>query len=140
MIWAMLSGFVGGILAWLATTFLAQPLQRFLQLRNDAAVAIAQFEERAWIGNPDAKPPTNEWLDRRREAYDRAGTALVALANTNRFVTRVLRHAMLGRHRCHVRSAGENLRTLGETYPGTQASDQCLRWALSALAMNNRRA
>jgi hypothetical protein len=134
-IWGILSGFVGGIVAWIVTTILGQPLQRFLQLRQEAAAAVAQFEDRAWIGNPEAKPPSNEWLDKRREAYDKAGTSLLAFANTNLFVTRALRQRPLGRYRCNIRSAAECLRTLAEAYPGTQSSTQLHRAVLSGLAI-----
>lgn len=134
-LWGIFSGFVGGLVAWIVTTTLGQPFQRFLQLRQEAAIAMSQFEDRLWTGNPEAKPPANEWLDKRREAYDKAGTALLAFANTNLIVTRALRRRWLGRYRCNLRLAGEKLRLLAETYPGTQASDQTYRAALSALAI-----
>jgi hypothetical protein len=134
-LWGIFSGFVGGFIAWIMTTILGLPLQRFLQLRQEAAVVLAQFEDRLWIGNAEAKPPADEWLDKRREVYDKAGTALLAFANTNLIVTRALRRRWLGRYRCNIRTAGEKLRLLAETYPGTQASDQTYRSALSALAI-----
>jgi hypothetical protein len=134
MLWGVFSGFLGGVVAWIVTTILGQPLQRFLQLRQEAVAAVTLFEQRVWIGNPEAKPPTADWLEKRREAYDdKAGTALLTFANTNLFITRTLRQ--LGRYRCNVRSAGENLRTLAKAYPGTQASDGLYRTVLSGLAI-----
>jgi hypothetical protein len=121
-LWPLITGFVGGVIAWLFTTALAQPFQRFLTLRQEAAFALAEFEDRAWIGNPEAKPPTNDWLDKRLAAYDKAGTALVAFASSNSFVTRLLHHPVAGPYRCYVRAAGEGLRVLAATYPGTQAA------------------
>jgi hypothetical protein len=134
-IWGLLSGFVGGVIAWAVATILGQPLQRFLQLRQEAAVAIAQFEDRIWVGNPEAKSPASEWLDKRRDAYDKVGTALLAFANTNLFITRALRQRPLGRCRCNIRSAAENLRTLAEAYPGTLSSTQLHRSVLKGLAI-----
>lgn len=131
--WGLFSGFIGGIVAWSVTTILGQPLHRFFQLRQQAALAIAQYDDRAWIGNPEAKPPDNDWLKERREAYDKVGSELIAFADSNTFVTRALHHKILGRYRCYVRNAGNNLRTLGEAYPGTDAWDRLRRSALSGL-------
>jgi len=82
---------------------------------------VAQYDHRPWIYNPEAKPPDNEWLTERRLAFDKVGSELVAFANSNILVTRLLRQKGLWRYRCYVRSAGENLRTLAEAYPGTQS-------------------
>src|SRR5260370_26937988 len=40
----------------------------------------------------------------------------------NSFLTRFLHHSLLGRYRCYVRAAGENLRVLAAAYPGTPTS------------------
>jgi hypothetical protein len=131
--WGLFAGFIGGFVAWIVTTSLGQPLQRFIQIRQEAAFVIAEFDDRAWIGNPDAVPPDNNWLNKRREAYDKEGTALIAFADSNLFVTRLLRLKILGRYRCYIRSAGHSLRTLGAAYPGTQANDQLRQSVLSGL-------
>jgi hypothetical protein len=136
-LWGILSGFVGGLIAWVVTTTLAQPFQRFLQLRQEAAIAIAQFEDRPWIGNPEAKPPTNEWLDERLAVYDKAGTALVAFAISNSFVTRALYHPFLGGYRCYVQAAGDSLRNLGASHPGTPASRHFLEALISELKIGS---
>jgi hypothetical protein len=119
-LWSLVTGFVGGVCAWFLTTAVAQPFQRFITLRQEAAVALVDFEDRLWIGNPEAKPPTQEWLAQRLNAYDRVGTNLVAFAASNSFITRLLYQPILGRYRCYVSAAGENLRILAATYPGTQ--------------------
>jgi hypothetical protein len=137
--WALFFGFVGGFVAWIGTTFVAQPLQRFFQLRPQAAFVVAQYDQRGWIGNPDAKPPDNDWLKERNDAYDKVASELLAFANSNAFVTSALHHKMLGRYRCDVRAAGENLRTLGAAYPGTQSWDQLCRSALSNLRISDWR-
>lgn len=121
-IWSLITGFAGGVIAWLFTTTLAQPFQRFIELRREAALALVEFEDRLWIGNPEAKAPTEDWLEKRSSAYDKAGTALIAFAISNSFLTRFLYHRLLGRYRCYVRAAGENLRVLAAAYPGTAAS------------------
>jgi hypothetical protein len=136
-IWPLISGFFGGVIGWLFTTVLAQPFQRFVLLRQDAALALAEFEDRPWIGNPEAAPPTNEWLDRRSSAFEKAGVALVAFATSNSFVTRLLYHRFIGRYRCYVRNAGENLRSLAASHPGTQASSHFRDSAIKALRIGS---
>lgn len=86
--WSLTYGFLGGVIAWIVTTIIVQPLLRFIQLRNEAAFVLAQYDHRAWIGNPDAKSPDDEWRTKRREAYDATGTALIAFAASNVFVAR----------------------------------------------------
>src|SRR5215472_2013823 len=99
------------------------PKQRFFQLRQQVALLIAKYDGQPWIGNPEAKPPENEWLEERRKAYDHLGSELVAFADSNTFLARALHHKVLGPYRCYVRNAGTSLRTLGAAYPGTQAWD-----------------
>ena len=42
---AFLYGLLGGILAWVATTFFGQPLVAFIRLRDECAKALAKFRE-----------------------------------------------------------------------------------------------
>ena len=135
MWWSLLSGFLGGIAAWVVTTALGQPLQRLLRLRQQAANVMTQYDDQAWIGNPDAKPPDDDWLKERREAYDKVGVELVAFADSNTFVARLLLSKVLGRYRCNVRNAGNNLRALAVAYPGTRNWDELRRRARSALGI-----
>jgi hypothetical protein len=44
--WSHLAGFAGGVAACITTEFVAKPLARFIQLRSDAAVALALYEEK----------------------------------------------------------------------------------------------
>ena len=53
----------------------------------------------------------------------------------NLLATDALRQRLMGRYRCNIRSAAENLRTLAEAYPGTQSSDQLHRAVLSGLTI-----
>jgi hypothetical protein len=126
-------GFFGGVVAWFATTFVAQPIQRLIQLRERAALVLAKYDDHLWIGNPEARPPENNWLEERRKAYDDIGSELVAFADANTLLVRRFHHRLLGRRRLYIRSAGENLRTLGDAYPGTPSWDQIRRSAKSAL-------
>lgn len=122
-LWSLILGFVGGVIGWLFTTSLAQPFQKFIQLRQDVALALAEFEHsRLWIGDPDEESPTKDWLEKRQSSYEKAGVALVAFTISNSFVTRLLLSRWLGPHRCYVRSAGDYLRNLARMTPGTQTS------------------
>lgn len=134
-VWSLVSGFVGGVIAWIVTATVGQPLQHFLQLRHDAAFALAQFDESAWSGNPDAEPPTSDWLIRRTSSFDATGSALLAFAASNILVARALRWRAWGRFRCYPQSAGGSLRMLAEARPGTQTSEQLRRQVLSSLKL-----
>jgi hypothetical protein len=131
--WSLLSGFIGGMVAWLVTTVLGEPIRRLIQLRQESALLLARYDDLPWIGNPEAKPPENKWLDERREAYDKIASELIAFADANTFISRQLHHRFLGRYRLYIRNAGNSLRTLGATYPGTQSWDQIRQNAMSAL-------
>ena len=131
--WPLVLGFFGGIVAWFATTFVAQPIQRLIKLREKAALVLATYDDHLWIGNPEAKAPENDWLEERRKAYDNIGSELVAFADANTFLVRRFHDGFLGRRRFYIRSAGENLRTLGAAYPGTPSWDQIRRSAKSGL-------
>jgi hypothetical protein len=132
-VWPFISGFVGGFVAWIVTTVLGQPIRRFFQLREEAALILARYDDLPWIGNQDAEPPENDWLEERRNAYDKIGAELVAFADANTFIARTFHNKLLGRHRVYIRNAGNSLRTLGATYPRTESWDQIRRHALSGL-------
>jgi hypothetical protein len=134
---ALFLGFIGGVIAWIATTVIGEPLRRFIPLRHEATVVIIRYEECAWIGDPEASPPDNEWLEKRREAYDAAGIALMAFATSNTLFSRLLRSPYLGKLRCYPYSGGSDLRELGSAYPGMQASDHLQRSALRALKIKS---
>jgi hypothetical protein len=79
----LLFGFVGGFIAWIATTVVGQPLLRFFQLRAQAAHILARYDDQPWIDNPEEKPPAEAWLAKRRQAYEEIGSELVAFADSN---------------------------------------------------------
>jgi len=132
-VWPLVFGFIGGFAAWIVTTALGQPIRHFFQLRQEAALILARYDDLPWIGNPEAKPPESDWLEERRNAYDKIGAELIAFADANTFVARTFRNKVLGRCRIYVRNAGNNLRTLGATYPGTASWEQIRRDTFSAL-------
>jgi hypothetical protein len=100
-VWALLSGFVGGIIAWIVTTAIGQPLQRFFQLRQQAALVLAEYDDRLWINNPEAEPPSNDRFKERSEAFDKVGSELVAFADSNTFVARSLACPMAKTEKSH---------------------------------------
>ncbi|MFY9899952.1 MAG: hypothetical protein WAK67_19470, partial [Xanthobacteraceae bacterium] len=86
-----------------------------------AAFILARYDGLPWLDNPDAKPPDEGWLEKRRGAYDEIGSELVAFFDTNSLIVRALHHKLLGKYRFKARNAGDDLRLLGSCYPGTQA-------------------
>jgi len=118
----LLIGFVGGFVAWIATTVVGQPLLGFFQLRSRAAFILERYDGLPWIDNPEAKPPDQEWLEKQREAYDEIGSELVAFADTNSFIARALKYEHLGKYRHYVLNAGDGLRLLGAAFPTAKTS------------------
>ena len=128
-------GFLGGLIAWAVTEFLAKPIKRFIQLRDDAAHALAQYEDKAWQFEDPAEQPDEEWLQKRKANYEAVGSALVGFAYSQRFVTRILAYKAPGRSRYYVSSAGRSLIVLGEVKPATTASKQSLSAVKSGLKL-----
>ncbi len=129
---SLLSGLLGGVLAWCAVEFFVRPLTSFFALRAEAAEALALYEDR-FDPDPDAPPPNSRWLAKRKLAYEHCGADLIAFATSNPHTTRLMHEIPLRRFRYHVRSAGSNMLGLAATAPGTEASDhfrQEIVWAL----------
>jgi hypothetical protein len=117
MVSTLFIGFIGGLVAWIATTVVGQPLLHFFQLRSRAAFILARYDGLPWIDHPEeAEPPEKEWLEKRKEAFDEIGSELIAFADTNSLIT----HALTKSHYFALR-AGNDLRLLGAVYPGTQS-------------------
>ena len=133
-VFTLLIGFVGGFVAWIVTTVVGQPLLRFIQLRSRAAVILTKYDGLPWIDNPDAKRPEQEWLEKRREAFDEIGSELVAFADTNSLIARA-QYEHLGKYRHRVRNAGDDLRLLGAAYPTTENSVEIRKRVGSALRL-----
>lgn len=111
-------GVIGGMVAWVATTILGQPIYRFVALRAEAAEMLARYE-RDNSEDPGRDARDVNWLAARRHAYHECGSKLVAFAVANVAVAHLLRHRFLRGTRYYPRSAGETLMTLGDLSPGS---------------------
>jgi hypothetical protein len=127
-------GLLGGVVAWTFTTFVAQPFTAYRSLRARVIEELARYEDRL-DPNPDLDPPTDARLAARKKAYEDCGTALVAFAVSNRYVTCVLHRFPIKRLRRYPRSAGLSLQTLGDAKLGSQAADQLRNQVDSALKL-----
>ena len=137
--WSILFGSAGALATWIITESIAKPILRFFQLRHDAVVALALYEDQAWrFEDPDIEPPDADWLRKRKELYDATGAALVGFSRSHRFVARLLHNRILWKWRFYVFSAGSSLRTLGDAHPATGASEALLRNVRSALKLDRR--
>lgn len=135
---AFLSGLIGGLVAWVGTTIIGQPIYKFISLRAEAARALAQYDpdEQLHYGNPvlmladdgivgrdgaaeaaAAIAAKDRVCDRRRD-YEICGAHLIAFAASNALVTRMLQRGF----RCYPKSAGEALLLLSRCQSGTPAS------------------
>jgi hypothetical protein len=104
-------GFVGGIIAWLATTFVGQPLVAFIGSRSEAARALAQF---GYLDryDPERDDPPPEIATDRRKILAEAGARLVAFAHANQFVIPIFRKLKL-----FPQQAGDSLILLSQMKP-----------------------
>jgi hypothetical protein len=121
-------GFIGGFVAWIATTAVGQPLLRFFQLRSRAAFILARYDGLPWIENSEAEPAEKGWLEKRKEAFDEIGSELIAFADTNSIVAQTL-----AKSRYFALRAGNDLRLLGAVYPGTNSWTDIRKRVRSAL-------
>jgi hypothetical protein len=136
-VYTLLTAFIGGFVAWIATNLVGQPLLRFYRLRAQAAHVLARYDGLPWIDNPEAKPPDEVWLEKRREAYDEIGSELIAFADTHSLIARTLHHKLLGKYRYKARNAGDDLRLLGAAYPLAQVSAEIRKRVRLALRLGD---
>lgn len=131
--WSILAGFIGSVVAWIATEFVAKPVARFRQLRSDVADVIALYEDQSWRFEEEEIEPPNEadWLQKRKEAYEATGSALVGFATSQRFITGLVLRIC----RCDVYAAGSWLRALGEVRPATPDAAEAWRTVRSELKL-----
>ena len=132
---SFLWGVLGGFIAWFITWFLTQPLSTFFGLRVQAAEALARYEDQLHP-DPDAPPPSSEWLLERKKAYETCGASLSAFAVSNAAVAALLYSWPKVLPRYYARSAGSSLLTLSGISPGSEAADQVRRQVVSALKLN----
>src|SRR5271168_2640355 len=78
-------GFLGGILGWVVTTFVAQPLIAFLSARNEAAQVLSQFDvsDSYARGADDQTEPSSDIIAKRRDAYSSCGAKLISFDISN---------------------------------------------------------
>ena len=130
-------GLLGGFVAWALTTAVAQPFRQFLNLRTEAARLLALYEDRFDPGDAEAQPAA-EWLAKRAHAYETCGAELIGFAFSNSTFTRTLHRLPIKSLQCYPRNAGSSLMGLSSARPGTGASDQFRRDAMSALRLKYR--
>jgi hypothetical protein len=130
---SFLWGSIGGMVAWVATTILGQPIYRFINLRAEAAEALARYERRD-PDDPDPDTVDVNWLAERKRAYRECGSRLVAFAASNVLVTRLLCHPVL-RKKYYPRSAGQALIVLGDLSPGAQTRLTARDYVISGLKL-----
>jgi hypothetical protein len=133
---SFLFGLLGGVIAWVVTSFFAQPLSTFFNLRAGTAKALARYEDRV-DHNPEAPVPSADWLAERKRTYENCGADLVAFAVSNTVITRLLNRFPYARFRCYPRSAGLALLTLSEVRPGTRSSEDLREQVISALKLTS---
>lgn len=90
----LLFGFLGGIIAWLATTFLAQPVTSFAAARTEAAHALA-FSEDFDRYDPERDAPPPEIAEERKKLLATAGARLVAFEQANQYLRPVLKRSRM---------------------------------------------
>jgi hypothetical protein len=133
--WNFLLGMlVGAPIGWIVRSFVGEPLVNFWSLRTAVARDFARYED-SFDHNPDADPPSADWLLERKKAYETTGAALVAFGVSNSHLAGYIQRAPITSLRCYPRSAGSNLLTLAGTRPGTQASEQLRAQVVSALKL-----
>jgi hypothetical protein len=125
----MFLGFLGGIIAWLATSLVGQPVLEFLAARNEAARALARYEGLDSY-QPDEDESPCEDADARRKLLADAGSRLVAFGYANQPLSKILR-----RLRFHPQSAGGDLLLLSEMRPYGGQNDQVRQKAMRALRL-----
>jgi hypothetical protein len=128
-------GLVGGMVAWVATMILGQPIYRFLNLRAEAAEILARYE-RDNSEDPGRDAREVGWQAERKRAYQECGSKLIAFAISNVAATRLIRRRPLRGVRYYPRSAGEALMTLGDLSPGSPDRSTLIQAVISGLQLD----
>jgi hypothetical protein len=120
-------GLLGGIIAWIATTIIGQPLYKFISLRSQTAKVLARYDD-------DGSNLSTIYDANRRTEYADCGADLIAFAATNVSAIWILRKLPKG-WRCFPKSAGTNLALSANLQPGYEA-EQVRTKIVSALKLN----
>ena len=124
---SFLYGLLGGMVAWIATAILSQPLYRFLGLRNETAQLLAQYE------HPDVTRGGNmntDWMATRTKLYQECGANLIAFSAGNRPLGILLEFC-----RFRPSAAGQDFITLASLSPGANARGFLKQQIASALRL-----
>lgn len=117
MMAALLWGFLGGVIAWFATNFVAQPLNTFFNARSGAARALARYGDLDRYDPEEEDPSSNVISDRRKVLAD-SGAELIAFAHSNQVLTKALQRA-----RFFPQNAGDDLILLSDMKPHGARND-----------------
>ena len=123
-------GLLGGFIAWIVTTWIAQPFDQFRSLRRQAARMLVEYEK-DFECNPERDAPSEKWATKRKDAYDQVGIELLVFHDSNYKYSRALRS--IGGY--YVKNAGWSFRTLAEAKPGTEACVQLRRSVVKYLKL-----
>jgi hypothetical protein len=124
-------GFVGGVMAWFATTFIGQPIITFFAARSEAARVLALFGQ---LDRYDNDPERDEFPDNivldRQKALAAAGAQLIAFAYTNQFLIRFLHKLKWSRPNLtspirRAKNAGDDLILLSQLKPAGDYNERC---------------
>jgi hypothetical protein len=130
----MFWGFVGGVMAWLATSFIGQPIITFIAARSEAARVIALFGELdRYDGDPERDEfPDNIVLDRQK-AMAAAGAQLIAFAHANQFLIPFLRKLKF-----RPQNAGNDLILLSQLKPAGDYNEEVRNRVMRTLRLGRR--
>jgi hypothetical protein len=128
----MFWGFMGGVLAWLATNFIGQPIVAFITARNEAARTMAQFEYLDRY-DPDREEFPDSVVTDRQKSMAAAGAQLVAFARANQFLIPFLRKL-----RFWPQNAGDHLILLSQMRPAGDANEHLRNQIMRALRLGRR--
>jgi hypothetical protein len=79
-------GFIGGVVAWLATNFIGQPIVAFIAARSEAARVMAQFDYVDFYREDDERELPDSVIMDRQKSMATAGSQLVAFAHATNFL------------------------------------------------------
>jgi hypothetical protein len=125
-------GFIGGVIAWFATTFLGQPIVAFIAARSEAARTMAQFEHLDRYDPEREEFPDSIIMDRQK-SMAAAGAQLVAFAHTNQLFIPLLRKLKLW-----PQNAGNNLILLSQLNPAGVDNEEVRKDIMRQLRLGSR--
>jgi hypothetical protein len=131
------AGFLGGIVGWGVTAFIAEPLKGLLTARSEAAQALTQFEGCDDFDPhcEDQAPPSDAIIADRAQAYARCGAKLTGFDLSHQLLARALRARFI---KWDLRRAGTALNLLAQMKPGSRSIDETRQGVFRALRLGRR--